>query len=196
MPVNVFGVDDFSSGKSGEHYDLTESRIVRIVQNIMRGRPYLSVSSSNAEYDADEKRITRVGEAIADADAANKIYVDDVIFNTTGFLITMTLRSEIIDGYHIIDPYDRTEYEFPFDCTIKITKCDFGPDAVGVELDDKNVTDKIFSHHQCEVKKSGKLKFKKLSNLKSSTAFVELFIKRKNKSRNKKAKRSNAEERL
>lgn len=178
MPVNKFGVDDYGKGQD-EKSDIEENRIMRIVQNIMRNRqPYVMSlsSSSNLEFDAQEKRIVRVAEPISENDAVNKNYIDNVI-GSLRFLMVLLLRSELINGYHVIDPYDSIEYDFPFDCFITMTKCDFGPGTVRIELEDKDISNKIFNNHPCKVKKSGKLRFKKINDIKSpNVSFLELSV--------------------
>lgn len=120
------------------------------------------------------RRIKNLSLPVSDDDAASKRYIDNRFLKQWSIL-TLIIRRETVNGYHIIDPYDAIEYEFPFFVDIKISKCDFGPDAVQIEVDN-TIYSTFFEGTFHSVPKLGKLRFRSKQKEVTSNMFIELIL--------------------
>lgn len=87
----------------------------------------------NRVRDAKQNRISNVGLPVHEDDAANKKYVDaSVHWGYSTLIFNLRIDLEIDPEWYIFRPFGKTEYEFPFDASVRISKTDLRPGKVEV----------------------------------------------------------------
>lgn len=164
-----------------EDYDANGARISNV------GNPVQNGDSANKIYvdtvvwtklerihDLKDRRLKNLGMPVEENDAVSIRYLNNQMRKIHS-MITLVLRPETVNDFHVIDPYDSSVYIFPFDTDFKISRCDFGPDAIEIMLGN-TVSEVLYTGVYLSVVKGDKLSFRKINDYKSPPMFVELTL--------------------